>query len=254
MELYVKVNYLWGKLSECWKGHGLFAEFLAKNFVFIFLQFLIFCFRCVLPKNAAMHPCMLFFGGGTKLKTVCDALLELSKFPQLHEHLSFCSHFLLTFCHYQLAGIILLTEERQDLIFHQVSFWTSMWELSCSLAWLVALMDVEHLLQCRTGDTAHLNSWTGVCQVIKITTSVVYSISFFFFWLQLRCNVNSHPNVWADRALWNSWMNQPNLGISLPKIMCCVFLWKHCFQWALMFKCTFSDTLVNLRGSAHLAA
>lgn len=27
-----------------------------------------------------------FFGGGTKLRTACNALLKLSSFPQLHEH------------------------------------------------------------------------------------------------------------------------------------------------------------------------
>lgn len=37
-----------------------FAGVLAKNVVFIFLHFLIFCFPIFQPKNAAMHLCLSF--------------------------------------------------------------------------------------------------------------------------------------------------------------------------------------------------
>lgn len=94
VELYVKVDYLWEDDLSVEKDMVCFVfgvvKILAKNFVLIFLQFFIFCFCCFLPKNAAMHPCV-FFGGGTKLKTACDALLNLSKFPQPHEHNLFFS-------------------------------------------------------------------------------------------------------------------------------------------------------------------
>lgn len=76
-----------------------FAQILAKNFVFIFLQRLIFRLRCLLPKNAAVHPCMLFSGGDTTLTAVCGALLKLCNFPQAPKKPNVSPHFLLLILH-----------------------------------------------------------------------------------------------------------------------------------------------------------
>lgn len=123
-----------------------FADILAKNFVFIFLQFLIFCFRVFLPKNAAMHPHMLFFGGDTKLRKAFNALLKLRTFTQLHNSIFplISSCFSPRLSHYQV-GIFPLTYKRPDLIFLNKFLSRPPSETQgAQVATLESLLDIKH--------------------------------------------------------------------------------------------------------------
>lgn len=141
-----------------------------------------------------MQPCIhvcCFFGGGTKAKTACDALLKLSKFPLFYKHSLFLD-FLLLIPHYFIISVFVsFCWHRRDLI-SQVPFWTSFWNLCCPLFHLW-----HCFFTCEDKSSIELLKW----RLIKKTANLLCTrFIFSFCWLQLRCNTNSSTSLRASRT------------------------------------------------------
>lgn len=71
-----------------------------------------------------MHPCMLFFGDGTKLKTACNAMHEAEQVSSAPETQTFPS-FPFASPSLTLSAGWHLSANIEDLTFNQDPFWTS---------------------------------------------------------------------------------------------------------------------------------